>query len=114
MDDNKILYRVALQLYIEGVEKEDEDIPTPTIEEAKVKVDHLIEVAKAGEAAEGKTFEIFKNDSQTAKVVVIERGDRVEIVYELEDTDSGLLYDRKIISLPKGVLKQVANYIVDM
>lgn len=113
MDENKILYRVALQLYIDSVESRDDETPTPTIEEAKAKVNHFIELAKAGEAAQGKTFEVFKDESKTAKVVVNERKNHIEVAYELEDTDSGLLYSKETVTLPKEVAKQVAKYITD-
>ena len=110
MNDSKTIYRVALQLYIDSVENQGEDVPTPTIEEAKAKVNRLIELA---EAAKGETFEIFKNESKTAKVVVNERNDHIDIAYELEDTDSGLLHKKDTVSIPKEVAKQVAKYITD-
>ena len=113
MNDSKTLYRVALQLYIDSVENQGDDVPTPAIEQAKARVNHLIELAKAGEAAQGETFEVFKNESKTAKVVVNERNDHIDIAYELGDTDSGLLYSKDTVSFPKEVAKQVAKYITD-
>ena len=92
---------------------EGEDGPTLTIEQAKARVNHLIELAKAGEAAQGETFEILKNESKTAKIVVNGRKNHIEVFYELEDTDSGLLDSKDTVTLPKGISKDVAKYIID-